>query len=292
MTPMTDRLRRRQKRAIIGLALLLGVSALATVGCDINHFVLFPEREVTSRPEQEGLRYETIETSNAFGRRITGWLILPEGRPKGTVLISHGNAGNVGAFLPWARALSEAGYAAALYDYQGYGESEGEGDVASLAGDGLAVVEWLKQHGHVHAGPGGRLGLLGLSLGTLVSVRLAGQVEEVSAVVLEGSLIPGEELKRKFGVLGAPVAWVLCRQIPDELDTAAQIKNVHCPVLFLHSGNDEVTSLEGARELFELANQPKRWVEAPGAAHLSPLFDWPGYRDTLVEFFNAHLAGP
>ena len=79
-------------------------------------------------------------------------------------------------------------------------------------------------------------------------------------------------MQHQFGVLGAPVAWLLCRQIPDELDTAAQIKRVRCPLLFIHARDDEVTSHQGARELFDLAGEPKRWVDAPGR-HLA-LIEW------------------
>jgi len=297
--------RHRQRRT-----LLIGIILLAAIpGCDINSVVLFPDRDVQASPEQFGLSYQPIRATNAAGRQIHGWLILPGPgvppqvtSPKATVLISHGNAGNVGSFLPWAKMLAEAGYVAALYDYQGYGTSEGPADVTSLVGDGAAVVRWLREHGYVGSGAetgaedgpahrGRALGLLGLSLGTLVSTRLASQVPEVAAVVLEGSLIPGDELKRKFGTLGAPVAWMLARQIPDELDTGQQIQLVRCPVLFLHTTADETTSVEGARDLFARANQPKQWIEVPDLAHLALLFDWPDYAATVVGWFDKHLAG-
>ncbi len=266
---------------------LLGLVMGSSIGCDINTFVLFPERDIRQTPEELGLRYETIEAANAAGHRVHGWLILPDGKPRGAVLVSHGNAGNVGSFLAWGKLLADAGYAAALYDYQGYGQSEGEPDVTSLAGDGEAVVAWLREHGHI--GPGRGLGLLGLSLGTLVSTHLAGVVGETSAVCLEGAMIPGEELKRKFGVVGAGIAWVLVGQIPDELNTDKQIARVSAPLLFLHSPADEVTSLQGARDLYELANEPKRFVEMPGTAHLTPIFDWPDYSTTVSAFFGEHL---
>ena len=278
----------RSSRPIV--TLLLGTLFMASAaGCSINDFVLFPERAVTATPGQSGLACEPIAVRNAAGHTITGWLILPPdgAAPRGTILISHGNAGNVGAFLPWAKVLAEAGYAAALYDYQGYGDSEGEADVNSLVPDARAVIDWLGDHGRL---ADGRLGLLGLSLGTLVSVRLAGEFDAVAAVYLEGALIPGDELKRKFGVLGAPVAWVLVRQIPDELDTGTQIARVKCPLLFVHSAHDEVTSLEGARELFDRAPGPKQWIEAPHCAHLTPIFDWPDYGATVAKFFDAHLG--
>ncbi|MCG3178811.1 MAG: hypothetical protein BIFFINMI_01141 [Phycisphaerae bacterium] len=287
--------------------LLLGLLMASTVGCSINNYVLFPERDVTQTPEQFGLRCESIETTNASGHRVTGWLILPTRgagenpagspagsgieeavAPRGVILVSHGNAGNVGSFLPWAKLLSDAGYAAALYDYQGYGRSGGDADVTSLVGDGRAVVGWLRERGHLAGGR--RLGLVGLSLGTLVSVKLAGEVDDVAAVALEGALIPGDELKRKFGVLGAPIAWLLVKQIPDELDTGAQIARVRAPLLFIHSADDEVTSIEGARDLFGRAPEPKRWVEVPGARHLTPIMEWPDYAATLTRFFDERLA--
>jgi hypothetical protein len=63
-------------------------------------------------------------------------------------------------------------------------------------------------------------------------------------------------------------------------------------MLFMHSTTDEVTSIQGARDLFAVANEVKRWVQVEGVAHLRMLFDWPDYVPTVVGWFDSHLSAP
>lgn len=263
----------------------------------INDIALQPERLISQTPEHFGLRAVDIETRNAAGHAIRGWLILPPVESvtppspaalRGLVLVSHGNAGNVGTFLPWAKVLADHGHAVALYDYQGFGQSEGKADVASMAADAMAVVEWLRTKPEIGDSRSEirNLFLLGLSLGTLVSIWLAGQLPCVRAAALEGATIAEDLFRRMFGDLGAAIAWSLSQQVPPELDTARQVPHARCPLLFLHSPDDEVTHVEIARKLFDLAPPDKQWLDVPGR-HLAAVADWPDYGRKLCEFFDA-----
>jgi pimeloyl-ACP methyl ester carboxylesterase len=258
---------------------------------NINDIVLFPQRGLAAMPGDFNLDAQELSITNAAGHRLYGWLLCPAGtshakaRDRGTVIISHGNAGNVGTFLPWAKAVTDPGYEAVLYDYQGYGLSEGTPDVHSLLGDLQAVWDHTCQNGAE------RVALMGLSLGSLVTIALAVQSPpQLRCVFLEGALIPREELSNKFGPLGAAVAWVLGRQIPEHLHSENQIKHLRHPTFFVHSANDEVTSLGGAQKLHDLATCPKEIWIVPGAGHLEPVTTQPYYSKRLAAFLEAHMT--
>ena len=258
----------------------------------INNTILFPERQITQQPDQFGLQYQDFFVNIAAGNRLHGWYI-PAGQPdqsRPVVMISHGNAGNVGYFLPWAKLLVELGYDAVLYDYQGYGKSDGKADVAALIGDAEAVLQWLRQRW-----PDKPLGLMGLSLGTLVSIALAvdGEAQDgsvVKSVVLEGSLVPSSLLADKFGVLGAAIAWAVSSQIPKQLHSDKQIAQVKCPTLFVHSADDQVTSLAGALKLYQLAVCEKEFWQVTNSDHLEIISkQQKEYLNRAGQFLKRHM---
>jgi len=251
----------------------------------INSTVLFPERDIRQGPEQFGLQYEDFFVDSVGGYKVHGWYTPADDGNGPVFLISHGNAGNVGEFLPWASLLVSLGFDAVLYDYQGYGRSQGNPDVSSLVPDGQAVLRWITDHL-----PDRTVGVMGLSLGTLVSIALAAQDSSIACAVLEGSLIPHVTLKESFGVLGAALAWAVTRQIPEPLLSDKQVTEVHCPVLFVHSANDQVTGLPAARQLFESANCPKEFWQVPASEHLDVVLTrQQEYRRRLQQFLSQHL---
>jgi len=252
----------------------------------INQTVLFPERQIRQTPDQLSLAYEDCLVHGADGQRLHGWYLPAAGPQRPVVMISHGNAGNVGEFLPWAQLIVKLGYDAVLYDYPGYGESQGKPDVKTLVPSGEAFLDWIAGRW-----PERKVVLMGLSLGTLVSIALAGRCpQRVCGAVLEGSLIPEMELKNKFGVLGSAVAWAVCQQIPEELRSDKQIANVACPTLFVHSEGDEIATLHGARKLYDLARCEKQFWSVPQSAHLDIVFTrGQEYARRVEQFLNRCL---
>lgn len=286
----------------------------------INSNTLFPDTCITQTPDLFDLPYKEIRATSSNGARVHGW-IIPAPSARAVVMISHGNAGNVGTILPWPVVLYHAGITTVVYDYQGYGDSEGSADMGTLVDDARAVWNALDAElpddpawpvhdaksvctpDMVHHRERSRSTvkrlyrqarlpriLMGLSLGTMVSCALAAEVGGLLAgLVLEGSLIPRIELKRMFGVLGAPMAALIESQVPEDLHSDDSITQVQCPIVFLHGTDDDITSLSGARQLYDLAPEPKHFVEMPHTGHLDAIFLWSQYPDMLLEQLNAMI---
>lgn len=135
---------------VVLIALLLGAcyGALLLVAFAFQsrlvYFPNVPSRAVGPGPDSIGLAYRRVDILTEDGVSLVAWY-LPVSEPRGTVLFFHGNAGNISHRLESLRVFNELGLATLIFDYRGYGESEGEisengiyrdAEAASYRGDG------------------------------------------------------------------------------------------------------------------------------------------------------------
>src|ERR1700716_1704071 len=121
------------------MARLLALVALATVtaGCRESmegRFIYYPSRPLAAAPSSVGPDFRDVAFTAADGVRLHRWL-LP-GRTPTTLLYSHGNGGNIGGRVAIARLLADQlGVGLFMYDYRGYGRSEGAPSEAGLVSE-------------------------------------------------------------------------------------------------------------------------------------------------------------
>ena len=253
----------------VASVLLVAALALGSSGCLVDRFFLFPTKTVKRTPEAKGLAFEPMTFSNARGRKLTAWFIPAKGTRKGSLLLSHGNGGNVGSYLDYPEFLSPAGYDVMLFDYQGYGASEGAARVRALPGDVTAALGALRARKDVDRE---RVGLYGVSLGTALSVGVARREGPVRAMVLEGSYVPFDMMHRSCGgcCLTWPAAWAVHAyavpgdvDIEDDLDQLASV-----PALFITGEADRVTPVRFARRLHARKKGISELWTPPGVDHV------------------------
>ena len=92
----------------------------------------------------EGISRKDVFFTSADGTRIHGWYFALPGAGK-TILFHHGNAGNVSSRAPLIRLLLLAGASVLIYDYRGYGLSEGIPSVKGICDDGCAAFDYLTE---------------------------------------------------------------------------------------------------------------------------------------------------
>ena len=242
-----------------------------------RHFIFFPEKEIALTPADRGLRYEDIQFRASDGVELHGWWVPGPG--EWTWLWFHGNAGNIGHRVDNLFELVERlGVSVFIFDYRGYGRSEGSPSEAGLYRDGEAALAYVRARAEVDAG---RIVLFGRSLGGAVAVRLATE-HEPFAVVLE-SAFPSIKAMARMMYLSLPVD-VLVRS---RFDSLSAIRDVHAPVMVLHGDRDEIVPLKMGRELFEAANEPKRFFVIEGAGHNDTYFvGGDRYYDALRSFLE------
>ena len=132
-----------------------------------------------------------------------------------------------------------------------------------------------------------RIILFGLSLGTLPAIAQAGSSpDQVVGVILEGSFLPHSIPPLSMLLVGV-VPWAnVVDSAPPELDPSQYIGDITIPTLFLHSREDVVTPFDGARQLYEMATEPKQFIEVAGQ-HIMAVHQDPTYADTLETFLDA-----
>jgi pimeloyl-ACP methyl ester carboxylesterase len=195
---------------------------------------------------------------------------LPNVSARYTLLFSHGNAEDLGDDLPLLNELRSAGFAVFAYDYRGYGTSPGISSEKSLYEDVDAAYEYVRRTLHVSPD---RIISFGRSLGCAAAIHLAA-THSVAGLIVEAPFLSA------FRVL------THVRLLPwEKFDNAAIIRRVHSPVLVIHGRSDRVVPWWHGEQIYELANEPKRylWVDRAGHNDVLP-FASQRYFEALNDF--------
>ena len=246
----------------------------------LENFLLYhPYREIEVTPGNYGVAYENVSFSAEDDVRLHGWYVAPKD-PDGPVLLwAHGNAGNLSHRAEnIALIQKELGAGVFIFDYRGYGKSEGKPGEEGLYADGRAAYAWLAERV-----PTERIFLFGRSLGGAVVVKLAVEGKKARGLILESpfesTLAMG---KKMFPFL--PVGWI----ISSKFDSAAMIPEVETPLFVLHGDKDGIVPFAQGRRLYELAgSKQKRFFTIKGAGHNDTYYTggapyWAAWRDFLT----------
>jgi len=245
--------------AIFALA-VLGV--LLLVWMRQRTLIYFPDRAVPS-PAVTGLPgVEAVQIPTADGVTLRAWFLPSRSQPPSpAVIVFNGNAGNRAYRSSLAAALGGLGLSVLLFDYRGFGDSDGTPTERGLHEDARAVRRYLAGRSNVRAD---RLVYFGESLGTAVAVRLA--VEHPPAAMILRSPFTSLVDVGRFHYPILPVRWLL----RDRFSSIDAIGRVRSPVLIVAGDRDRIVPLELSRELFERTPQPRELVVVQGADHNDP----------------------
>jgi fermentation-respiration switch protein FrsA (DUF1100 family) len=156
------------------------------------------------------------------------------------------------------RELYRIGLSIFIFDYRGYGRSQGSPSEEGLYQDALGAHDYLTRTKMI---PSERIVLFGRSLGAAVAGELAVQKPAVG-LILESSF-PSIGAVAKFHYGGLPLHWLLGAEFP-LIDRLPQLS---LPKLIIHGDQDDVIPLELGRQVFEAAKPPKFFYVIPGADH-------------------------
>ena len=177
-----------------------------------------------------------------------------------TVLIFHGNAGNITHRDIILQGFNRLGYGVLLIDYQGYGKSEGTPSEKNLYLDGKASLDWLSKEKKVAPE---EIVLFGKSLGSGVAVELATK-NSFKGLILESPFTSIASVARShFPYKFFPVNLLLI----DKFDNAAKIQRVESPLLITHGTEDTIVDKKEGEKLYKQANMPKELYLIEGADH-------------------------
>lgn len=192
------------------------------------------------------------------GLRLSGHVF---GGGQDAVILAHMYPDDQTQWYPFALFLSELGYQVLTFDFRGFGESEGQIDVARNYRDIQAAVTLLKNRG------GRNIYLIGASMGGTASLKALtlGPIPEVRAVV----------------ILSSPVEF-------QGLSVRRTMLRVQVPALFL-AAEDDGGAAADARWLYENAGGPGQLRLWPGSEHGTELLQGPSgweIRGAILDFLD------
>ena len=240
--------------------------------------VYHPRRHLVATPadHERPMDYEDVSLATSDGVKLHGWFV-PAAAPRGTILMFHGNGGNISHRLETIAIFHNLGYNAMIIDYRGYGRSEGSPGEEGTYRDAEAAWAYLTRTRKIEPD---RIVLFGRSLGAAVAAWLA--VEKHSAgVIIESAFtsVPdrGAEMYKFLPVR-------LLARI--NYDTLGRIDKLRCGLLVIHSRDDEIIPYHHGEQLFEAAKQPKRFQEISGGHNDGFITSGSVYTNALSEFLS------
>jgi fermentation-respiration switch protein FrsA (DUF1100 family) len=236
-----------------------------------------PGREITAHPGSFGLAYEDLNLRAPDGPLINGWYV--ENKPDSPViLLCHGNAGTMSDRLEKLVKFRKAGASVLLFDYRGYGRSKGVPTEAGTYRDAEVFYRWLID---VKKAPPSRIVFYGESLGNGVSIEMALRHKPLGLIV-DSAFTSTVDMGRLV-LPWLPVDWI----VKYRYDNLAKIPKISCPVLVMHSRQDDVIPFAMGQALFAAAPQPKTFLEMKGSHNDGFMDTGPAYDEAVERFLKS-----
>ena len=262
--------------SVIGLYLVLvGLLYVFQSG-----MVYHPSRQIYQTPKALQLEYEDVYMQSVNGQQIHGWFI-PAQQARATVLLSHGNAGNISDRLETVRILNALSLNVLIYDYSGYGKSEGSPSEETTYQNAYTAWSYLTLEREI---PSDRIILMGRSLGGSVAAWLASRTDP-AGLILESTFTSAVDLAKEIYPF-LPVSLMMKFTYP----TADYLRNSSAPLIVLHSRDDQLIPFHHGKELYDIAGSPKTFFEMDGAHGNSHIETGREYVKALNEFINSVLT--
>jgi alpha-beta hydrolase superfamily lysophospholipase len=202
-------------------------------------------------PSSYGDGKDILKVRTASGRKISA-IYFPNVSARYTLLVSHGNAEDLGDDREWLQDLRRAGFSVFAFDYEGYGTSEGKPTEQALYDDEFAAYDYLALN---LATPPDRILIYGRSIGGGPAIHLAAR-RPAAGLILQSAFVSAFRVLTRVPLL-----------FFDKFPNSREIRHVHCPVLVMHGTADSVIAPWHGDELFRRANEPKQFFAIQGADH-------------------------
>lgn len=259
----------------LGYLLLIGFVYLRQ-----GSMVYYPTKEIEGTPADIGLKYEEITLKTKDSVNLSAWYVSAKDE-RGVVLFCHGNAGNISHRLDSIRIFHDLGLSVFIFDYRGYGRSEGSATEKGTYLDAESAWEYLVNVKGVRPE---KIILFGRSLGSAVAAELALK-HKAAGIIIESGFKTIPALGAKF------FPYLPLRLISRfQYSTIDKVGMIKMPKLFIHSPQDEMIPYEHGAALFKNATEPKEFLQITGGHNEGFLTSGKIYTEGLGRFIAKAIS--
>lgn len=256
-------------RWLLGIGLVVAILYIAAciyLFFQQTRFIFFPSSAIETTPESFNLGYQEVwlpvKTTSGKVERLHGWWI-PASQPNALVLLYlHGNGINIGANVAHADRFHQLGFSVLLFDYRGYGRSEGSfPSEATVYQDAAVAWDYLVKERQIQPN---QIFIYGHSLGGAVAIDLALKHPDAAGLIVESSFTSIQgivDYQRVYGIF--PVNLILHQRF----DSINKVRSLQMPVLFIHGTADWQVPATMSQQLYDAAPEPKQLLLVPQAGH-------------------------
>ncbi len=255
----------------VGTVLLSGALAAPAIRWAQPKMLFNPAPALIADPSVYEMEYEPVRVdSGAFS--VAGWLVkTPEDVRRGVMLCCLSSSGNRSYELDTALFFSKAGFDVLLFDYPGFADSSGRLSEQGCYAAAEGMFDWLKAQDASRP-----VWVYGRARGAAVAARLAA-ARMPRGLVLEGAYPSLRvQMADQLGLFRFLVLW--------NFQTSEFLKEVCCPVLFVHSVHDREVPIDLGRRVFETYIGTKEFFETGGLHGETVTMCAPAYEDVLLGF--------
>jgi len=220
-----------------------------------EHIKIYDPREkLFFFPDDCGIKFEDVNFTSRDHVLLNGWFV--KGVSDKVILFCHGNFGNISSRLDIIQDLHLLGYNFFIFDYKGFGRSDGVPSEKGLYADALGAYDYLIERGFSDKD----IILFGRSLGGAVAIYLSGFIQGFRGIIIDSTF----QSTRALGndIFGYNLPNFI---ISNRFESIKIIKNVKIPKLIIHSENDDLIPFHHGEKLFEAAPDPKRFLKIRGS---------------------------
>ncbi len=249
-----------------------------------SHLFYYPTRFTYFPVKKYVTHVEDIWFNSKDGTKLNGWW-MPSVTfaPKGTIVFFHGNAENISSHFLNLAWITHEGYNVFIFDYRGYGASEGKPNQTLIHEDALAALE-IGYELYLKSSPEGKFIVYGQSLGGAISMRAINDYkfkDKISLIVQDCAYlsyqdIAFDKLKNHWlTFLISPLAFIL---VSDEYAADKTINNIRNPLLVIVGLKDQIVPAKFGKEIYKHSKSPLKWIwEIKDGVH-SDVFAYHGYK--------------
>ncbi len=251
--------------------------------------IYFPSERIEYTPEQIFLKYEDISFKTKDNCLLNGWFV-PAGKKAGqtvpglenpTLIFCHGNAGNIGDRIEFLRIFYNLGLNVFIFDYRGYGQSQGCPSEEGTYLDTCAAYDYICSRPDIDKG---KIIVYGESLGAAMAIDLAVHKDiNLKAVIIYGGFSSTKDMARAIYPF-----LPLWRLVSIKYDSLSKIKDVTIPKLILHGTYDEIVPFNQGEKLFQAAVEPKEFVSLEGTHNDAILVQENKFSEKIQEFLKRY----